>query len=166
MRQAFISTAKVLAIASASILFATSATAQAPYPTKPIELIVPYAAGGGTDALARAFADAARKHTNQPFIVVNRPGASGAIGVGEVIRAAPDGYKITVIATDVLTVPLLGLGKVNHEDLQAIAQLNYDPAAVTVRADAPWNTLDEFLKAGGSAKCLTLRLDGEEAAVW
>jgi putative tricarboxylic transport membrane protein len=124
----------------------TSAFAAVPeYPTHPIELVVPYTAGGGTDSLARAFAEAARKHLPQTLIVVNKPGASGIVGWSDVINSKPDGYKIAVLSGELTTMVHLGMTKINHEDLVPIAQLNYDPAAITVKADAPWNTIEEFL---------------------
>ena len=115
------------------------------YPTRPIELVVPYTAGGGTDSLARAFAEAARKHLPQTMIVVNKPGASGIVGWSDVINSKPDGYKIAVLSGELTTMPHLGLTKISYEDLVPIAQLNYDAAAITVRADAPWTTIEEFL---------------------
>jgi tripartite-type tricarboxylate transporter receptor subunit TctC len=121
--------------------------AQSTYPNKPIELIVPAGAGGGTDVLARVFADVARKHLSQPILVVNRPGASGMIGHGEMINAKADGYKIAMVFAEIVIVPHLGLTKLSYEDFIPIAQLNGDPAAVTVKADAPWKTIEEFLEA-------------------
>ena len=118
------------------------------YPSRPIELLVPAGAGGGTDVLARAFAEAARKHLpQQPFTVVNRPGASGMIGHGEMINAKPDGYKLAIVFAEIVIVPHLGLSKLSFEDFTPIARLNADPAAITVRADAPWNNLEDFLAA-------------------
>jgi tripartite-type tricarboxylate transporter receptor subunit TctC len=117
------------------------------YPNRPIELIVPAGAGGGTDVLARVFADVARKHLSQPITVVNRPGASGMIGHGEMINAKPDGYKIAMVFAEIVIVPHMGLTKLSYEDFVPIAQLNADPAAVTVRTDAPWKTIEEFLAA-------------------
>jgi tripartite-type tricarboxylate transporter receptor subunit TctC len=64
------------------------------YPGKPIEIMVAFQPGGGTDSLARAYAEAAKKHTSQPVVVYNRPGASGAIGLADVVNSKPDGYKI------------------------------------------------------------------------
>lgn len=121
------------------------AQAQSTFPSKPIELLVPYQPGGGTDGLARAFADASRKHIDQSIVIVNRPGAGGAIGWQEVINARPDGYKLAVLTVELLTLPHLGLAKFKYDDFQPIAQLNADPAAVTVKSDAPWNTIEEFL---------------------
>ena len=108
---------------------------------------MPYQPGGGTDALARAFADASRKHMSESIVIVNRPGAGGAIGWNEVIHSRPDGYKLAVLTVELLTLPHLGLAKFNYDDFQPIAQLNADPAAVTVKADSPYNTIEEFLAA-------------------
>lgn len=119
--------------------------AQSAYPSRAVELIVPAGAGGGTDVLARAFAEAAKKYFPQPFTVVNRPGASGMIGHGEMINAKPDGYKLAMVFAEIVIVPHLGLTKLSYEDFAPIALLNSDPAAITVRADAPWKTVEEFI---------------------
>jgi tripartite-type tricarboxylate transporter receptor subunit TctC len=125
-----------------------SVLAQGPgFPTKPVELVVPYPAGGGTDVLGRAFALAAVKHLPQPLIVMNKPGAAGAIGWADVLNGKEPGYKVALLATDLMTQPNMGLTKITYQDFTPIARLNYDPAAITVRADAPWKTVDEFIAA-------------------
>ena len=133
--------------AAASVLPAASMAQSSDYPSRPIEIVVPASAGGGTDVLARAFAEAAKKHLPQPMVVNNKPGASGAIGMGEMINAKPDGYKLCMVIVEITILPHLGLTKYTWEDFQPIARLNADPAAITVRADAPWNTIEEFLAA-------------------
>lgn len=115
------------------------------FPNHTIELIVPFAPGGGTDAMARAFGDALQKHTKQSIVIENRPGASGAIGWQELLNAKPDGYKLAVATVELTTIPNLGLAKFTYNDFTTIARLNADPSAITVRADAPWNTIEEFL---------------------
>ena len=91
------SLAALSAVAGFSLGMAAPAAAETDFPTRAIELVVPYQPGGGTDALARAFADASRKHMSQSMVVINRPGAGGAIGWNEVINAKPDGYKLAVL---------------------------------------------------------------------
>ncbi len=118
---------------------------EAEYPNKPIELVVPAAAGGGTDAVSRAFSEAVKKYLNQPVTVNDKPGASGAIGMGDMINSKPDGYKLCMVIVEITILPALGLTKYTYEDFIPIAQLNADPAAITVKADAPWNTIEEFL---------------------
>ncbi|HET7793484.1 MAG TPA: tripartite tricarboxylate transporter substrate binding protein [Rhizobacter sp.] len=121
------------------------------YPSRPIELIVPYNAGGGTDALARAFADVARKHLSQPIVVNNKPGASGVIGWTDVLNSKPDGYKLALMTVELTTLPHLGLQKFSHEEFTPIARMNADPAAITVRAESPWNNIEEFIAAAKKA---------------
>lgn len=138
-------------LAAAAVLPWVGAARAAGYPERPVELLVPYQAGGGTDALARAFADHARKHFAQPFVVSNKPGASGAIGWAEVLNAKADGYKMAVMTVELTTLPHLGLAKFTHEDFAPVARLNADPAAITVKAEAPWATVEEFLAAARKA---------------
>jgi tripartite-type tricarboxylate transporter receptor subunit TctC len=142
---------RLLALAmlpAVAALVAPAASAQVrDFPNRPIELVVPFQPGGGTDALARAFADATRKHMPQSMIVVNKPGASGAIGWQDVVNAKPDGYRLAIVTVELTTLPHLNLAKFTYEDLTPIARLNADQAAITVRADAPWNTIEEFLAA-------------------
>ncbi|XAH25228.1 tripartite tricarboxylate transporter substrate binding protein [Xylophilus sp. GW821-FHT01B05] len=135
------------ALALGAACAAPALAADSDFPNRTVELLVPYQPGGGTDGLARAFADASRKHMSQSIVIVNRPGAGGAIGWTEVINAKPDGYKLAVLTVELLTLPHLGLAKFSYDDFQPIAQLNADPAAITVKADAPWNTVEEFLAA-------------------
>ncbi len=122
-----------------------SASRAADYPGRPVELVVPASAGGGTDAVARAFADAARRHSPQPFVVLNRPGASGAIGMGEVLNARPDGYKVAVVIVELAILPFLNQIRFSADDFRMVARLNADPAAIMVRADAPWNTIEGLI---------------------
>ncbi len=138
---------QVLASACALAFGGTSALAWASeYPSKPIELIVPVAAGGGTDIVGRAFAEVGKKYLpQQPMVVVNKPGASGAIGTAELINAKPDGYKIGIVICELTIIPNLGITKYTAADLRPIARLNADPSAITVRADAPWQTIEEFI---------------------
>lgn len=124
-----------------------AAQAESAYPSHPVELVVPFQAGGGTDALARSFAEAARKHMPQPIVVLNKAGASGAVGWQDVINSKPDGYRLAVVTVEMAILPHLGVAKFSPSDLQPIARLNADPSAITVRGDAPWNTVEEFLAA-------------------
>jgi tripartite-type tricarboxylate transporter receptor subunit TctC len=117
------------------------------FPTHSLELVVPFQAGGGTDALARAFAESSRKHLPQNIVVVNKPGASGAIGWADVANAKPDGYKMSLVTADLTIVPHLGLTKLTYENFTPIARLNADPSAITVRSDSPYTTVESFLEA-------------------
>lgn len=134
--------------AGLSLAAAMPAMAQpASFPTHSMELVVPFQAGGGTDALARAFAESSRKHLPQNIVVVNKPGASGAIGWADVANAKPDGYKMSLVTADLTIVPHLGLTKLTYENFTPIARLNADPSAITVRADSPHAAVESFLEA-------------------
>jgi tripartite-type tricarboxylate transporter receptor subunit TctC len=126
------------------------ATAQT-YPDKPIELIVPFAAGGGTDVLARALAEAARPHLGQSLIVVNRAGASGGVGWSELIHARPDGYKLAIITVEITMIPHMGVVKFSSDDVLPIARLNADPATLAVPAESRHKTVEAFLAAARQA---------------
>lgn len=152
-----ITTRKLLALAAGTVLLSVlplgaAAQAAADFPNKPIELVVPFGAGGGTDVLARVFADAAKKHTSQPITVLNKPGASGGIGLTEVASAKPDGYKIAMVTVEMAIIPHMGMMKVMPDEFTPIVRLNADPIVLTVRAEAPWNTVEEFVEAAKKSK--------------
>ncbi len=117
------------------------------YPARTIELVVPWQAGGGADVVARAYAVAAGRHLPQQIVIINKPGASGVLGMTDVVNAKPDGYRILLSSTELTFLNHLGLAKFSYQDLRPIARLNADPAAVVVRADAPYATLEQFLDA-------------------
>ena len=149
MKRAFLTRFGAVFLLSLAV---ANAQAQTPnYPDRPVELVVPWAAGGGTDAMARSFAEAAKKHMVQPFVVTNKPGATGSIGFSDVARAAPDGYKVSVLTAEILIIPHMGIGKVSQDDFIPVARFNALASAITVKADAPWNTVDEFLAAAKRA---------------
>lgn len=140
---------KNIGLLCAAVTLATGAATTAiaaDYPTKSIEFIVPSSPGGGTDVMTRTFTEVARKYIAQPMIVTNKPGASGGIGMGEVQRAAPDGYKVSVLISELAIIPHLKMIKFGVNDFIPIARLNGDPGTVTVRADAPWTTIEAFLE--------------------
>lgn len=123
---------------------ATQARAQT-YPVRPVELLVPWAAGGGSDVVARAFAESAAKHFPQPLVVVNKPGAAGAIGHFEGANAKADGYKVTVVTPEINLAFLQGIGKAKYQDFTYVSRINADPIALVVRNDSPFTTLEQFV---------------------
>ncbi|WP_258128176.1 tripartite tricarboxylate transporter substrate binding protein [Achromobacter anxifer] len=135
------------ALLGGAMLAAGPAAQAQQFPSRAIEVVVPFAAGGGTDAMARAMGDASRKHLSQPLVVLNKPGAAGGIGLTEVANAKPDGYKLALVTADMVIIPHLGLTKTTYEKFTPIIQLNADPSAITVAADSPYNTIEAFLEA-------------------
>ncbi|CAB3882552.1 hypothetical protein LMG26858_03305 [Achromobacter anxifer] len=135
-----------LAISALSAVSVLSAAHAADYPARSMELVVAYQPGGGSDNTARAIAEAVRPPMlAQPTVVINKPGASGSIGWAYVANAQPDGYKLVLMTPEMLVVPLMGIGKTTVGDFQPVARFTDDPSSVTVRADAPWKTVEEFL---------------------
>ena len=127
-------------------------SSSADFPNKKFELIVPYSAGGGTDTVARSFADLAKDELGQPIGVVNREGGGGAVGMQNGANAKADGYTLSMVTGELLTLPHTGLAQFTYEDFKLVSLLNEDPAAITVRADAPWNTIEEFIEAAKTEK--------------
>lgn len=117
------------------------------YPNKPIEIIVPFAAGGGTDAVARVLAESLKPILDEDIIVVNREGGSGANGLNEGLNAEPDGYTLTLVTREVVSLPLLGIAPFETMDFQYVANVNEDPAVLVVPKDAPYDSLQDLVDA-------------------
>jgi tripartite-type tricarboxylate transporter receptor subunit TctC len=122
------------------------ATAQA-YPSRPITMVVPYAAGGPTDVVARVLADRMRVHLGQPLLVENIVGAGGTIALGRVARAAPDGYTIMIgnVGTHVYLGATYRLDYDLVTDFSPIAQVVTNPALIVTRKGIPANNLMELV---------------------
>ncbi|MFZ9298409.1 MAG: tripartite tricarboxylate transporter substrate binding protein [Hylemonella sp.] len=133
-------------LVAASALGAPMVHAQS-YPTRPITIVVPWGAGGGTDATARIIASLLEKELGQPVNVVNRTGGNGVVGHSAIATAAPDGYTLGLITVEISMMHWAGLTQLAPKDYTPIALMNLDPAGVTVRADSPYKTLDDLVKA-------------------
>lgn len=133
--------------ATALSLGLASAPALAAWPERPIQMIVPWGAGGGTDAVARFIASEAEKELGQPINVVNRTGGSGVVGHQAIASANPDGYTLGLITVEITMMRHQGLTQIGHADLTAVALVNYDPNAVFVRADSQIKTTADLLEA-------------------
>ncbi|GEN22471.1 hypothetical protein HCU01_04200 [Halomonas cupida] len=119
----------------------------ADYPERPITLVVPWAAGGGTDATARTIGRALEEQLGQTVNVVNRTGGSGVVGHTAMLNAAPDGYTIGLATGEVNMMHWLGLTDLTYEDFTPIGQINYDFPGVQVAADSPYESLEELVEA-------------------
>lgn len=124
------------------------ATAQADYPNKPITIIVPYAPGGTTDVVGRALADSLSRQLGQTVVIENKPGAAGAMGVIDMMGTKPDGYRLTMAPVGIFRQPYLQQTRYDPiRDLTYIATfLTYD-FAITVKADAPYKTIQDLVEA-------------------
>src|SRR5699024_1949913 len=115
------------------------------YPSGPIELIVPWAAGGGTDGVARLIGDQLSEQIETNINVVNRTSGSGVVGHQAMADAEPDGQTLGLVTVEIGMMHHQGLTELTSEDLTAVSQMNQDPAGITVAADAQWETADELL---------------------
>jgi len=129
------------------VLCLVSTSAMAAYPERPITLIVPWGAGGGTDATGRMIASLLEKELGQPVNVVNRTGGSGVVGHSAIATAKPDGYTIGVATVEIGMMHWAGLTELTGEDYTPIALYNYDAAGFQVRADSEWNSVQDAIAA-------------------
>ncbi len=132
------------------------------YPSRPIVLICPWAAGGGTDRVSRQVAVLLEQEIGVPVNVINATGGSGVTGHTRGALARPDGYTMTMITVELNMLHWRGLTNISYHQFQPLLQLNRDDAALFVRADAPWSSLADLeraireqprtLKASGTAQ--------------
>jgi tripartite-type tricarboxylate transporter receptor subunit TctC len=132
-----------LAVLAAAVM-STPLQAQQ-YPTKEVQIIIPYAPGGATDLVFRALAASTQKYLGQAVVIVNRAGGGGAVGFTEAAQAKPDGYTLTTVITPVTILPHQVKTAFSHKSFEPILNVVQDPAMLQVRADAPWKTLKEFI---------------------
>jgi tripartite-type tricarboxylate transporter receptor subunit TctC len=131
----------------AAVFLIASSIAHAQYPTRPVQLIVPWGAGGGTDATARIIASLLEKELKQPFNVVNRTGGSGVVGHQAIASAPADGYTIGMITVEITMMHWVGLTPLTHMDYTPIGLVNADPAGVHVRVDSPYKSVKDLIAA-------------------
>ena len=133
----------------AASTFAVSAYAadgkKVDFPKKTITITVPVSAGGGTDLLTRAMAGPLKAKLGQTVIVTNKTGAGGAIGFAAGAAEKPDGYNVTALVAELLTVPQVAKVNFSYKSFEPVCNVNSSYGTITVRADAPYNTLQEFI---------------------
>jgi len=128
--------------------FATPAQAQDKWPSRPITWVVPFAAGGSTDIVARTIGQEISRALGQPVVVENRPGAAGAVGAGYVARAKPDGYTLFggTISTHAINASLYkNLPYDPVKDFEPVSLIGYVPNVLMVNAALPVNNVQELI---------------------
>jgi tripartite-type tricarboxylate transporter receptor subunit TctC len=121
--------------------------AHAAWPDRPVTLIVPWAAGGGTDATARIVGALLEKELGQPVNVVNRAGGNGVVGHQAIAGAQPDGYTLGMITVEISMMHHQGLTQLSPKNYTPLGLMNVDPAAVTVSVASPIKNMDDLMKA-------------------
>jgi tripartite-type tricarboxylate transporter receptor subunit TctC len=146
-RSSFLRLASSLTLGVAALLGVSQAAWAQAYPTRPITIVVPFTAGGPTDALVRTLSERMQHSLGQPLIVENVTGAAGTIGVGRVARAAPDGYTISVghWSTHVINGALYPLPFDLLKDLEPISLLTSYPMLLLTRNGVPAKNLTELI---------------------
>ncbi|MBE0616193.1 MAG: tripartite tricarboxylate transporter substrate binding protein [Burkholderiales bacterium] len=140
----------VAALACAGFLAHGPAGAQDKFPERPITMIVPWGPGGSTDVSGRALAKAAEALLGQPIVVVNKPGASTMIGMGELANAKPDGYTIGTLSSTSYMLKAQGR-QLPYDAVEAFSYISYygdNLIGIAVLADAPWKSLAELIADG------------------
>jgi tripartite-type tricarboxylate transporter receptor subunit TctC len=139
----------ILALAAALAAFAAPAAAQTDYPQRDIRVIVPWGAGGGTDAIVRKLTSLAEQNLDVSMYVENIEGGVSATGIGQVMSARPDGYTIGALTYDSLvTVPWQGmLPSYSVDKLKLIARVTSEPDAIIVDAGSEYQTVQDLIDA-------------------
>ena len=139
-------------VAAGLLLPALPAAGQDTWPSKPVQFFVPFPPGGVADITARPLAHVMGRLTRQSMVVVNKPGAGGAVGTAQAARATPDGYTLLVALSSISALPvadrLQGRPPAYELDqLAPVALISADPTVLVVRADGPYRTLADFVNA-------------------
>ena len=150
----FIQAQATLALACACLLVGATgeAMAQDQFPVGPVSIIVPNPPGGSSDINARILSEPLSAALKQPVVILNKPGLGGAIGAAQVAKAKPDGYTLLLALSSVVVAPeaerVSGRKPIYELDqLEPVALLSSDPMVVLVRADSPWRTLGDLIRA-------------------
>ena len=134
-------------IALAAMVIAADVRAQEPFPTRPVQVIVPATAGGPVDTAVRMIAPALEMALGQSVVLLNRPGASGTVGMHDVATAEPNGYTIGQGVNSIFTITRISGTTVPFtlEDFNLLGNYATDVSVLAVSAEAPWRTLDDII---------------------
>jgi tripartite-type tricarboxylate transporter receptor subunit TctC len=132
---------------TALIVAASGCGVSSDYPARPITMIVPWGAGGGTDAVARVVASVMERDLGKPVNVVNRTGGSGVVGHQAIAEATPDGYTIGILTVEIAMMHHQGLTTLSGASFSPLGLVNADATAIHVRQDAPYKNLGDLMQA-------------------
>ena len=137
------------------------------YPSRPVTVICPWGAGGGTDATARIVSAVLEKNLGQPFNVVNRTGGSGVVGHAAIAGAQPDGYTIGIITVEISMLHWQGLTELTPASYTPLALMNEDPPGIQVNGDSPYKNVKELAEAIKAAPPGKLKASGTgQGGIW
>jgi tripartite-type tricarboxylate transporter receptor subunit TctC len=133
------------------------------YPTKAVEMVVPFAAGGSSDLIGRAIAEAMKEPLGQSVVVTNKPGANGALGGKEVAASTPDGYRIVLLPSSLFAITPLAVqdeSPLTLDDLSIIRGLTTEEVILFTHADSPFKTLEDVVARKDSGQPVTYGVTG------
>jgi len=135
----------ILFVVVLTVILSVSLTWAEEYPSKAINFLIPFGAGGSADLMGRALANGAEKHLGQPIVPVNRPGAGGGIMYSALKESEADGYTVGWNSSSVLTSTNIGNVPFKYDAFNHVCRIGFTAMPIAVRADAPWKTLEEFV---------------------
>jgi tripartite-type tricarboxylate transporter receptor subunit TctC len=140
---------------------------QAAYPARPITMICPWGAGGGTDATCRIVSSLMERDLGQPFNVVNRTGGSGVVGHSAIATAAPDGYTLGIVTVEIAMMHWQGLTELTPRSYTPLALMNEDPPGIQVGVNSPYKNVKELADAIKAAPAGKFKASGTgQGGIW
>lgn len=153
--------------AVAALVAGMASDLRAEYPERPIQFVVPWGAGGGTDAVARILASVMQEELGQPVNVVNRTGGSGVVGHSAISNAAPDGYTIGLGTVEITMMHWQGLTDLTYKDYDILAVVNQDAAGVMVPANGDYQSIEDLSAAIRNAEPGAISASGTgQGGIW
>lgn len=139
----------------------------ADYPSRPVTMIVPWGAGGGTDATGRMISALLERRLGQPLNVVNRTGGAGVIGHSAIATAPADGYTLGVVTVEIAMMHHLGLTELTYEDYTPLGLMNADSPAITVAANSDYADIKSLTEAVVNSEPGTFKASGtSQGGIW
>ncbi|MCO6418766.1 tripartite tricarboxylate transporter substrate binding protein [Siccirubricoccus sp. KC 17139] len=146
---------------------AAPALAQPRWPTRPVQMLCPWAAGGGTDAVLRIIAALLEKELGQPFNVVNRTGGSGVVGHAAIASAQPDGYTLGMLTSEICMLHWQGLTEVTYRNYTPLGLMNLDPPGIQVNVSAPYADVKALAEAVKKSRPGQMKASGTgQGGIW
>lgn len=167
-RRNFFKLARVAALSAVTAVGAFGASvAQAAYPDRPITLIIPWGAGGGTDAVGRILGNLLEQDLGVPVNVVNRTGGSGVVGHAAIASAKPDGYTVGVATVEIAMMHWMGLTELDYKDYTVFGQVNLDAGGLMVNMDSKYKNAAELLADIKASPANTFKASGTgQGGIW
>lgn len=164
----FVKLAGFAAVAAVTAFSSFGASvAQAAYPDRPLTIIVPWGAGGGTDAVGRILGNLLEKDLGVPVNVVNRTGGSGVVGHAAIAAAKPDGYTLGVATVEIAMMKWVGLTKLDYSNYTVFGQVNLDPGGLMVSMDSKYKNAADLLADIKSSPAKAFKASGTgQGGIW